>query len=107
MGLMLGQPTIKVEIVELFAPQHAGQGLAMYAAFILVKTGGRDALVKLVSFGKTFGKNRIEGLERVGIWLRAEPQANHPAAACRDIQHIMRSCFGSRLHRIYCRCFPS
>jgi len=48
MTLVLGEPPLEVEVVELLAPQHAGQRLAVHPALVLAQRWRRDPLVELV-----------------------------------------------------------
>ena len=52
MALVLAQPPLQVEVVELLAPQHAGQRLAMHAPLVLAERRRRDPLVELVGVAR-------------------------------------------------------
>ena len=47
-ALVLGQPPLEVEVVELLAPQHAGQRLPVDAPLVFVQRRRRDPRVELV-----------------------------------------------------------
>ena len=48
MALVLAQPSLEVEVVELLAPQHARQRLAVHAPFIVVQRLRRNPIVEFV-----------------------------------------------------------
>ena len=80
-GVVLVEPVITVEEEELFAPQHAGEGLTHHAGLVFTHRRWRDRLVELIGFTKPLGEEVIERLAK-GLALRVqetagEPQANH------------------------------
>ena len=56
MRVVLLEPAVDVEEVELLAPQHAGQRLAVDPALVLVQGGRRDPVVELVGLGEAAAK---------------------------------------------------
>jgi hypothetical protein len=60
MTVMLLKPLFQVEVVELLAPQHAGQSLPVHTALIFGQRLRRDPLVELVGFGDARVKDRIK-----------------------------------------------
>ena len=65
MALVLAQPALQVEVVELLAPQHSGQRLAVHAALIFVQRLGRNPRVELVGVGDAALEDLLEAAERV------------------------------------------
>src|SRR5688572_9499482 len=90
MALMLGEPPLQIEVVELLAPQHAGQRLAMDAPLILVQRRGRDSLVELVRLVEALGERLVECLERSGHVPRGQAQADGLLAAARHLDVVVR-----------------
>src|SRR5690349_15000894 len=84
MSFVFLQPSVKIEIVVLLAPQHAGQGLAVHSPFILAQRSWGDPLVELVGFGKAGSEYLVERSEGIGGWFRAQSQADDLAAAGGD-----------------------
>ena len=49
MALVLAEPLFQIEVVELLAPQHAGQRLTVDTPLVFVQRWGRDSGVELVA----------------------------------------------------------
>ena len=90
MGLVLLQPLLQVEVVELLAPQHAGQRLPVHAALILVERRRRDPLVEFVRLAQPLFEDRIEIAEGIARQSRSEAQAYRPAPPGGNVQPVMR-----------------
>jgi hypothetical protein len=54
------QPEVNYVVIELFAPQHACQCLALHTALILVHSRGLESSVKLACFLPPCIEDRIE-----------------------------------------------
>ena len=86
-GVVLVQPVVAVKEEELFAPEHAGQGLAHYLGRIFTHRWRRDRPVELVGFTKAVSEDvietRAEGFALPVRGTAGEPQANHLCSAQR------------------------
>ena len=80
MAVVLAQPALEIEIVELLAPQHAGQRLAVDEALVLGQRGRRDPLVEVVGLGDPGGEHRVEAGEGVA-WRAVRGRAGRQAQA--------------------------
>ena len=60
MTLVLAQPLLQVEVVELLAPQHSRQRLAMHSALIFVQRVRRNPLVEFVGVGDAAFEDLLE-----------------------------------------------
>ena len=61
-GVVLVEPVVAIEEEELFAPQHAGDGLAHDVGRVLTHGWRRDRLVELVGFTTPGGEDVVERL---------------------------------------------
>ena len=101
MALVRAQPPLQVEVVELFAPQHAGERLAMHAPLVLAERGRRDPLVELVGVADSAREDLIDVLEG-GRWTGGrEPHRHDLAATGRHVQHVVRRGLGPGLRRVH------
>src|SRR5437764_15183432 len=90
------EPLTHVEIVELFVPQHAGEGLPLDAAHVLVGNVLLHRGVEGVRLSLALRHDVIEADEGIHARLaRAQPQADGDAAAGRDRAHIESRRFGA------------
>ena len=81
MTLVLAQPLLQVEVVELLAPQHARQRLAVHPALILVQRVGRNPLVEFVGVGDAACAHLLE-TAKGSLLSRRPPDAGGPSG-CR------------------------
>ena len=65
MALVLAQPFLQVEVVELLAPQHSRQRLAVHPALIFAQRLRRDPLVEFVRISDPALEYLLEALEGV------------------------------------------
>ena len=97
MALVLAQPPLEVEVVELLAPQHARQRLAVHPALVLGQRLRRDPLVELVRVARSGSSNDpVEVREGVGRPGGREPQADRLAAAGGHVEHVVGRGLGAR-----------
>ena len=101
---MLLQPLVQIEVVILLAPEHPGQRLAVYAAFILGERTRGDPIIELVRIREAGDECLVKSVERVGRRFQTQAQPYDLAAACGYVQTIMRSSFRARLERIHSLC---
>ena len=100
MCLVLLQPAVEVEVVELLAPEHPGQRPPHDHGVLGVGAGRGDRLVELVGLGAAAGDHGV----RVGAQLpagrgggsgRPQPPANGRGAAGRNQQPVARRPLGA------------
>src|SRR5206468_10613126 len=65
-SLMLLQPLVQIEVVILLAPEHPGQRLAVYAAFILGERTRGDPIIELVRIREAGDECLVKCVEKVG-----------------------------------------
>ena len=101
MTLVLAQPLLQVEVVELLAPQHSRQRLAMHPTLIFVQRAGRDPLVEFVGVGDAAFERLFETAK--GIFCRGgrQTQPDRLAATAGHLEGIMRRGLGPRLGGIH------
>src|SRR5215469_9515225 len=100
---MLVEPSVQIEVVILFGPEHAGESLPVNAPLVLREVLRRDPVVKLIRFGLPLVKIRFKSIERVGNGLRPEPQAHCLRTSRRYLKNVVRRRFRSdprRIHRL-------
>src|SRR5688500_3912379 len=107
MRLVLLQPPVYVVVVVLLRPEHPREGLAVYAALVLVQRARRDALVELVgveqALPERLGELRSElSARRAG----GEPQLDDLAATRRHLDHVARGGLGPGLAGIHRLALP-
>src|SRR5467141_2650660 len=79
------EPSPHVEVVELLAPQHAGEGLALDAPHVLVGNAFLQDSVEGIRLGKALRENALKVAEGGRARLaRAQPHADGGAAASRN-----------------------
>src|SRR4051812_49127915 len=93
--LVLSEPALKIEVVELFAPQHTGQRLPVNTSLIFVKGGRGDPVVELVCIGDAAVTNSVEAAEGIGHLFGREPKLDRATSARWHVERIMSSGFGS------------
>src|SRR6266480_5272303 len=101
MSCVLFQPAVQIEVVVLLAPQHTGQGLAMYAAFILAQRLRSNSVVEFVGIGKASSEYLVKRAEWISWWFRTQSKPDDLAAAGGDIQAIVRRSLRARLGGIH------
>ena len=104
-GVVLVQPVVTVEEEELFAPEHAGEGLAHHVGRVFTHGGWRDRLIELIGFTKPLRKDFIKLLSKrfaLLVWRTfGEPQANHFGLTGADIGPVVRRDLGALLAGIH------
>src|SRR5678815_4492225 len=95
MALVLTQPLLQVEVVELLTPQHSRQRLAMDSALIFVQRFRRNPLVEFVGVGDPAFEYLIERAKGIFYLSGRQTQANRLAASGRNIEWIVSSRLGS------------
>jgi hypothetical protein len=76
-------------VVVLLAPQHRGDGLAVYTALVVCKQLQRDALLEFVRLRKATFEYPLEAAERVVRWCGAQ-QMRADTARHQDQKPIAR-----------------
>ena len=104
-GVVLVQPVVTVEEEELFAPEHAGDGLAHYVGRVFTHGWRRHRLVKFIGFTKPVNEDFIK-LYAKGFALLAgrtvgEPQANHFGLTGADVDLVVRRDLGALLAGVH------
>src|SRR5437660_1427592 len=98
MSCVLFQPAVQVEVVVLLAPQHTGQGLAVYATFILAQRARSNSVIEFVGIGKASSEYVIKRTEWISWWFRTQSKPDDLAAPGGDFQAIvrgrLRACLG-------------
>ena len=86
--MVLRQPARDIEMIMLFIPQHAGEGLAENASPVLIEVKWRDRVVKCISFSAAPSEDLIEGSAKSSIiQIRPlQPQSHGCGAGGRDIE---------------------
>src|SRR5882757_9954581 len=79
------EPALGVVEVDLLAPEHAGQRLALHAFFVLAGLGWVNGGVEGVSFLVSKGDDPVYVSDRVGELLAAKPQAEDDGLAGRHV----------------------
>ena len=92
-ALVLGQPLLQVEVVELLAPQHPGERLAMDAALVFGQRRRRDARVELVRVRQAIGKRLVEVREGRGKIRGGQPKPDRPLPLRRHVEHVVTGRF--------------
>ena len=65
MALVLSQPLLQVEIVELLAPEQSSQRLPVHPAFVFVQRVGRNPVVEFVGVGDAAFERFVEAAEGI------------------------------------------
>src|SRR5262249_20267993 len=90
------EPSPDVEVIELLAPEHAGEGLALDAPHVLVRDAFLHHGVEGIGLGNALFENVVEAAEGLRARLtRAQPHADGGRAAGRNGAHIKRARFGA------------
>ena len=90
--VVLVEPTIEIEDVELLSPQHPGQGLAHDHRLVGRGRGRRDRRVELVGIGDARSRTRGRPRRRssAGASGPAQPELHDADAAGGDVEHVVR-----------------
>src|SRR5688572_9878633 len=88
MPLVTAQPLRHVVVVELLAPDHPGEGLALDEACILVREVVLQTGVEAISLGDTRREDRVEILERRSGGGWREPQPELDLSAGRHLEPV-------------------
>ena len=97
MAPVLLQPPIDVEEVELLAPQHARDGLAVHPALIFSQRWRRDPLEELVGVGDPSLEDLLEAAEGLVYPGGRQPQADGLASAGGHVERVVRRRLGPGL----------
>ena len=93
-GVVLVEPVVAVEEVELLAPKHAGEGLAHHHGRVRAHRRRRDRLVKLIGFTQPAREDVVEFYSEGRVdpvrGTAGDPQSNHLGLAGADIELIVR-----------------
>src|SRR5436309_2878067 len=95
MSFVLGEPPLEIEVVKLFAPQHACQGLTVHPALVFAQRLRRNPAVEFVCLTNALVEYRFEFAKRIVGWGGCESQADDFAATSRHLKWIVRRGFGS------------
>src|SRR5262245_48608383 len=88
MGLVLLEPSVKIEVVELLGPEHACQRLPMDAPLIFAERGRRDPVIKLVRIGNALAKNLVKVRQQIACAMGRETQPHGLAFSGRNTETI-------------------
>ena len=94
MALVLLKPSIQIEVVELLAPEHARQRLAVHAPLVLVQRRRRNPGVEFVRVGDSALDDVLEiaeGLVRPG---GRQTETDGPASAGGHVEGVVRGRLG-------------
>ncbi len=80
-GVVAVEPALGVVEVNLFAPEHAGQGLALHAFFVFAGLRRMDGGVEGVGFLVSKGDDLVDVGDGIGESLAAKPQAEDDGLA--------------------------
>ena len=75
-ALVLAQPALQVEVVELLAPHHSGERLPVYPALVVAERLWRDPLVELVGVGDPGLEHTLEAVEPFPCRRACQAQAD-------------------------------
>src|SRR5262245_21625223 len=94
-------------MVELLAPEHAGEGLAHDVAAVLAELGRSDAGVERIGLGLAGGEQRVEVLahpraSRFRHPATCETETDGPGGPCRNRELDPCCRLGAHLLRIHC-----
>src|SRR3984885_1909737 len=101
-GMVLCQPARDIEMIVLFAPQHAGECLAEDASPVLIELGWGDHAVECVSIHPALGEDLVEGSvkSRSIQAVPLQPQSHGCRASSRDIEQVVCGGLGAGLRRV-------
>ena len=100
--LVLLQPAVEVEVVELLRPQHPRERLAVDAPLVLAERAGRDPLVELVRVEEPLPERLLErGPERPRRRALRQPELDDLATARRHLQDVARRGLRPRLAGVH------
>ena len=97
MTLVLLQPLIQIEVVELLAPEHARQRLAVHPPLIFTQRSRRDPFVEFVGVGDPAFEDLVEIAEGIAYLGGRQTQADGLAAAAGDVEDIVGRSLGPGL----------
>src|ERR1051326_358953 len=98
------EPLFDDVVIELFGPEHAGEGLPHDEAFVSREVSWDYGFVKLIGFTKTIGEYLVELCEGFSVieLLISSSQADRRSCTCADGQLVIRGRFGASLFWIHC-----
>ena len=101
MALVLSQPLLQVEIVELLAPEQSSQRLPVHPAFVFVQRVGRNPIVEFVSVGDAAFERLFETAKSIFYLGGCQTQPDRLAAAGGHLEGIVGRRLGPRLGGIH------
>ncbi len=101
MTLVLLQPLIQIEVVELLAPEHSRQRLAVHPPFIFTQRSRRDPFIELIGIGAPAFEDLVETAEGISYLGGRQTQADGLAAAAGNVERIVGRSFGPGLGGIH------
>ena len=101
MALVLSQPLLQVEIVELLAPEQSSQRLPVHPAFVFVQRVGRNPVVEFVGVGDAAFERLFETAKSIFYLGGRQTQPNRLAAAGGHLDGIVGRRLGPRLGGIH------
>ena len=93
---------IQIEVVELLAPEHARQRLAVHPPFIFTQRSRRDPFIELIGIGAPAFEDLVETAEGISYLGGRQTQADGLAAAAGNVERIVGRGLGPGLGWIYC-----
>ncbi len=102
MCVVLLQPPVQVEVVELLRPEHAGERLAVYAALVLAERARRDPVVELVGIEDPLAEGVLEvGAERLARRAGGQAKPDGLAASGRHVDDVAGRRLGAGLRGVH------
>src|ERR1044071_1101988 len=101
MALVILEPLLEVEIIVLFAPQHACQRLAMHKPLVFGQGVGRDSLIKLVGISDAVFEYSIEIPKRIAASDRCQTEPDGLTAAGGHLDVVVSGRLGPGFGGIY------
>src|SRR6476469_8372796 len=101
MTVVLTQPLLQIEVVELLAPHHPAQRLAVYPPLVCAERLRRDPLVEFVGLFEAAIEHLVKIGEALAGGARRQPQAHSLAAARWHVERVVRGGLRSGARRVY------
>ena len=88
-GRVASQPLPDVVVVELFGPEHPGEGLTLHGALVVAEVAVQDGLVELIRFASAQIEHLVEIDERRALPFAAQAKADRSCGSCghREAMH--------------------
>ena len=97
------QPEVDVVVIELFAPEHTGEGLALYEPFIVAQGSRLERSIEGIRLVRRCPDRVVEAVQQVHdrtFLCTAEAQPDRGRHSRRELHFVVRGSFGSLLATI-------